>query len=152
MSSYNLCTGFPPKLWKTPAKTAVLLTVSVFLCVALLSSCSFFRSSKKESKPGPENKTVQEGTAAEAGNKPKDKPKAAKAPNKKKVALDSRLIDQNEDMVKQKFGEPDIVSKTADSQIIWTYKPKYKLWPDNADIVFVEFENGKVTKIVRTTK
>jgi len=148
MSSYNLFTGFPQKLWKTPTKASILYALSIFLCLLLISSCSFFRSSKKEAKPAPD-KAAQQEAVADAKSKPKDKPKA---PDKKKVALDNSLIDKGEDAVKLKFGEPDIVSKTTDSQIIWTYKPKYKLWPDNSDVVFVEFENGKVAKIVRTTR
>ena len=149
MSSYNLFTGFPQKLWKTPAKTAVLYTLSVFLCIILLSSCSFFKSTKKEAKPAPESKAVQQGAVPDGTSKQKER---AQAPQKGKPVLDNSLIDQGEDAVKKKFGEPDIVSRTTDSQIIWTYKPKYKLWPDNSDVIFVEFENGKVAKIVRTTK
>ncbi|MDR2017783.1 MAG: hypothetical protein LBQ00_02740 [Syntrophobacterales bacterium] len=72
--------------------------------------------------------------------------------DEKKLLLDSSLIDQGEDDVKRSFGEPDVVAKTPENLIIWTYKPKWKLLPNNADTVYVEFENGKVKKLVRATR
>jgi hypothetical protein len=51
--------------------------------------------------------------------------------------------------VKKKFGEPDIVSKMPDNRILWTYQPTWKLMPDNKGTVYVEFENGKVVKMIR---
>ena len=64
-------------------------------------------------------------------------------------ALQSGVISMTEDEVRKKVGEPDVVSKTADNNILWTYRPSWKLLPDNKDTVYLEFENGRVTKIIR---
>jgi hypothetical protein len=64
-------------------------------------------------------------------------------------ALQNGVISMTEDEVRKKVGEPDVVSKTADNNILWTYKPSWKLLPDNKDTIYVEFENGKVTKIIK---
>jgi hypothetical protein len=145
---YNLFTGFPQKLWKTSSRPALFRLGCILLCCTFLFSCTFFKSSKKDAKPGSDAKTAQESKAA-ADAKAKGQ---APAPKKGKPFLDNSLIDQGEDEVKKKFGEPDIVSKTPENIIIWTYKPKWKLLPDNTDTVYVEFENGKVRKIVRATR
>ena len=148
ISSYSLYTGFPQKLWKTSSRNALLYTGVLALCLTLLPSCTFFKGSKKDDKAATEVKSA--GQEA----KPGESAKAKEAPKEKKlkVSLDSTLIDKGEDEVKKKFGEPDVVSKTPENQIIWTYKPKWKIWPDNSDTVYVEFMDGKVTKIVRAVR
>ena len=166
--SYNLCTGFPQNLWKTRGKAAFLHCLTILLCCLMLASCSFFKSSKKDAKPA-EQPAAAESKKTEVPREvkvqPAPEPKGQPAnpqPKKgffsflkgddKKPFLDSSLIDQGEDEVKKSFGEPDIVAKTPENMIIWTYKPKWKLIPDNADTVYVEFEKGKVRKIVRATR
>jgi hypothetical protein len=115
MSTYNLCTYFPQKLWKT-AKSPVFFNMClVLLCVALLASCTYMRGSKKQSQP----------------------------------VSNTALISVSEEEVKKALGEPDMVSRTPDNRIIWTYKPKWKILPNNTDTTYVEFENGKVAKILK---
>lgn len=64
-------------------------------------------------------------------------------------ALDNSVISMSEDEVKKRLGEPYMVSKTPENKIIWTYVPKWKILPDNKDTIYVEFENGKVVKIIK---
>jgi len=79
----------------------------------------------------------------------KKAPVPPKEPPKAKLVPDSGVIDMTEAEVKKKFGEPDIVSKMPDNRILWTYQPTWKLLPDNKGTVYIEFENGKVVKIIR---
>jgi hypothetical protein len=74
---------------------------------------------------------------------------SSKSVKKGKPALENAVISMSEDEARKKLGEPDVVSRTPENNIIWTYKPKWKIMPDNKDTIYVEFENGKVTKIVR---
>jgi hypothetical protein len=53
------------------------------------------------------------------------------------------------DDVKKRLGEPDIVSRTPENKIIWTYLPSWKIMPDNKDTVYVEFDDGKVVKVIK---
>jgi len=64
-------------------------------------------------------------------------------------ALENAVINMTEDEVKKRLGEPDIVSKTPENHIIWTYKPSWKLLPNNEGTIYVEFEEGKVSKVVK---
>ncbi len=64
-------------------------------------------------------------------------------------AMDNSIISMTEEEVKKKLGDPDIVSKTPENNIMWTYKQPWKIMPDNKDTVYIEFENGKVTKITK---
>jgi hypothetical protein len=57
-----------------------------------------------------------------------------------------------EEDVRKKLGEPTIVSLTTENRILWTYLPEWKLMPDNKDTVYVEFENGKVIRVVKAKK
>ncbi len=151
--SYNLYTGFPQKMWKTSCTRALLHAGIAILCLTLLSSCNFFKGSKKDQSPAADAKASgQQAAGKETDQKKAAKQKEETKAQKTRVALDNSLIDQGEDEVKKKFGEPDVVSKTTDNQIIWTYKPKWKIWPDNAGTVYVEFMNGKVAKIVRAVR
>jgi hypothetical protein len=83
----------------------------------ILSSCSFFKSTKVSQRSHP--------------------------------ALQNDVISMTEDEVRKKVGEPDIVSKTPDNNILWTYKPSWKVLPDNTDTIYIEFEKGRVTKIIK---
>ncbi len=74
---------------------------------------------------------------------------SSKSAKKGSPVLENAVISMSEDEVRKKFGEPSIVSKTPENNIIWTYKPKWKIMPDNKDTIYIEFENGKVTKIVK---
>jgi len=63
--------------------------------------------------------------------------------------MENAVISMSENEVRKKLGDPDVVSRTPENNIIWTYKPKWKIMPDNKDTIYVEFENGKVIKIVK---
>ena len=65
-------------------------------------------------------------------------------------AMENAVISMTEHEVKKKLGEPDIVSKTPENKIIWTYMPTWKIMPDNKDTIYVEFEEGKVVKVIKS--
>jgi len=152
----NFLTGFPQKMWKTLKSPMVINVCLIMLSIAILSSCSYLKGTKKQ------NKVAQSASAAEASKQADQKvpeaPQAApekkapapqKEPPKEKLVPDTGVIDMTEAEVKRKYGEPDIVSKTPDNRILWTYQPTWKLLPDNKGTIYVEFENGKVVKIIR---
>ncbi len=152
----NFLTGFPQKMWKTLKSPMVINVCLIMLSIAILSSCSYLKGTKKQ------NKVAQSASAAEASKQADQKvpeaPQAApekkapapqKEPPKAKLVPDTGVIDMTEAEVKRKYGEPDIVSKTPDNRILWTYQPTWKLLPDNKGTIYVEFENGKVVKIIR---
>ena len=102
MPSYNLFTSFPQNLWKTSHDRAIFRFASLLICcTVLVSSCSFFKSTKKDAKPAPdtvavaqETKPVQENKpAAPAGGKKKGFFSFFTA-DEKKPFLDNSLIDQ----------------------------------------------------------
>ena len=64
-------------------------------------------------------------------------------------ALDNAVISMTQDEVRKKLGEPDMVSKTPENKIIWTYVPSWKILPDNKNTVYIEFEDDKVVKIIK---
>jgi len=153
----NFLTGFPQKLWKTLKSSMVINVCLIMLSVAMLSSCSYLKGSKKQN-----DKATQSPSAAEVSKQadqkmseasqalPEKKPPIPpKEPPKAKLVPDSGIIDMTEAEVKRNYGEPDIVSKTPDNRILWTYQPTWKLLPDNKGTIYVEFENGKVIKIIR---
>jgi hypothetical protein len=72
-----------------------------------------------------------------------------KSAKKKGPVLENAVISMSEDEVKKKMGEPNVVSKTPEGNILWTYNPQWKIMPDNKDTIYIEFENGKVIKIVK---
>jgi hypothetical protein len=117
MSSCVNFTAFPQKMWKTCKSPVCSNIYALLLCIIVLSSCSFFKSTKEPKLSHP--------------------------------ALQNGVISMTESEVRKKVGEPDVVSKTADNNILWTYKPSWKLLPDNKDTIYIEFENGKVTKIIK---
>ncbi len=141
----NLYTTFPQKMWKTFKSPMFLKACSIVVCLLLLISCSYLKGSKKQDKAAPESAgaDIVQSTAQQ-----KDRQSAREA-GKTKPAPEAALIDKGEEEVRKRFGEPDIVSKTPDGHLIWTYKPSWKLLPDNKGTLYVEFESGKVVKIVR---
>ena len=119
---YNFYTGFPPKMWKSQRTAFLTKTCIILLCLFLLVSCSYFKKT------------------------------AGKQPTPATPLLENALISMNEEDVRKKLGEPTIVSLTRENHILWTYVPSWKLMPDNKDTVYVEFENGKVVKVVKAKK
>jgi argininosuccinate synthase len=63
--------------------------------------------------------------------------------------MENAMISMTEEDVRKRLGEPNIVSVTPENKIIWTYRPSWKIMPDNKNTVYVEFENGKVVKIIK---
>ena len=58
------------------------------------------------------------------------------------------LMDKNEAEVRQALGEPDMISKTPENRILWTYRPSWKVVPrPGKDTLYLEFDNGKVIKV-----
>jgi outer membrane protein assembly factor BamE (lipoprotein component of BamABCDE complex) len=119
---YNFYTGFPPKMWKSRGTAFLSQTCIILLCLFLLVSCSYFKKT-----------TVKQQAPATP-------------------VLEKSLITMNEEDVRKKLGEPTIVSLTLENRILWTYIPAWKIMPDNKDTVYVEFENGKVIKVVKAKK
>ena len=152
----NIFTGFPQKLWKTLKNPIVIHTCLILISIVILSSCSYFMGGKKQGKDT-QNPSVTEASKQTEQKVPETSQAAPekkvsaplKEPPKAKLVPDSGVIDMTEAEVKRKYGEPDIVSKTPDNRILWTYQPTWKLLPDNKGTIYVEFENGKVTKIIR---
>ena len=56
------------------------------------------------------------------------------------------LVGKTEAEVRKTIGEPDIISKTPENKILWRYRPSWKVIPSPKDTLYVEFDNGKVTK------
>jgi outer membrane protein assembly factor BamE (lipoprotein component of BamABCDE complex) len=119
---YNFYTGFPPKMWKSQRTAFLTKTCIILLCLFLLVSCSYFKKTTRTQQPPTT------------------------------PLLENSLISMNEENVRKKLGEPTIVSLTHENRILWTYIPEWKLMPDNKDTVYIEFENGKVIKVVKAKK
>lgn len=68
---------------------------------------------------------------------------------KTQTPMENAMISMTEEDVRKRLGEPSIVSVTPENKIIWTYRPSWKIMPDNKNTVYVEFENGKVVKIIK---
>ena len=152
----NFFTGFPQKLWKTLKSPIVINVCLIMLSLAIVSSCTYFKGGKKQDKATQYPKVAEASEQADQKSSetsqavPEKKASAPeKEPPKAKLVPDSGVIDMTEAEVKKKYGEPDIVSKMPDSRILWTYQPTWKLLPDNKGTVYIEFENGKVVKIIR---
>jgi hypothetical protein len=62
---------------------------------------------------------------------------------------DSALVSLDQEEVKKRFGEPTSVSKTPENRLLWTYRPDWKLMPNDKGTIYLEFENGKVAKVIR---
>lgn len=63
--------------------------------------------------------------------------------------LENALISMSEEQVRQRYGEPNMVSRTTSDTILWTYRPSWKIIPDNKDTMYIEFEKGKVIKVLK---
>jgi hypothetical protein len=75
--------------------------------------------------------------------------KAAAKPKQEKPAPESVLIGQDQDEVKKKLGQPSDVSKTAEGNLLWVYRPSWKVLPDDKGTQYVEFKDGKVVKVFK---
>ena len=71
---------------------------------------------------------------------------------KPQPVIENSLISMTEDQVRKKLGEPTMVSMTPESKILWTYRPDWKIMPDNKNTVYVEFDQGIVTKVIKADK
>jgi hypothetical protein len=152
----NLCTSFPQNLWKTHKSPMFIKICSTLLCLLILSSCSYFKGSKKQDVPGQEPKASE--TTGKGETQPAQPPQtgtdrkvtdSAKETSKGKLAVDNAIIDMTEVEVKKKYGEPSVVSKMPDNRTLWTYYPSWKILPDNKGTIYIEFENGKAVKIIK---
>jgi hypothetical protein len=74
---------------------------------------------------------------------------SSKKAKKGHPALDNAVISMTGEEVRNKLGEPNIVSKTPENKIIWTYLPSWKILPDNKDTIYIEFEDNKVVKVIK---
>lgn len=119
---YNLSTGFPQKLWKSFKSPAFSRSCVILLFCFVLVSCSYMKN-----------------VAGNVGGKPQP-------------VVETSLISMNEEQVRKKLGEPTMVSLTPDSKILWTYRPDWKIMPNNKDTVYVEFDQGIVTKVIKADK
>lgn len=71
---------------------------------------------------------------------------------KPQPVIENSLISMTEDQVRKKLGEPTMVSMTPERKILWTYRPDWKIMPDNKNTVYVEFDQGIVTKVIKADK
>jgi hypothetical protein len=122
--SYNFCTAFPHNLWKTPGRHCAVKAFCLFLGLILLSSCTYLKTQLKWTKKDGFKKEDQR-------------------------TLENTVISMKEEEVRKRFGEPDMVSLMPDNHILWTYRLPLKLMPDNRDTIYIEFENGRVVKMVK---
>jgi hypothetical protein len=77
----------------------------------------------------------------------KSKPKAATAPGK--TSTQNLVVSGSPQDVKKHMGEPSSVEKTPDGRVLWIYKPSWKIMPDDRGDTYVEFENGKVSRVFK---
>lgn len=117
---YNISTTYSQKLWKIATGPLLLKATVLLICAFVMVACTLAKAVK--------NKTSK--TAA-------------------KVVVDNSLVSLSEDEVRKKLGDPTSVSRMADNRILWTYTSSWKFMPDNAGTTYVEFENGKATRIIR---
>ncbi len=75
--------------------------------------------------------------------------KTAAKPKQTRPAPESSLIGQDQDEVKKKLGQPTDVSKTAEGNLLWVWRPSWKLLPDDKGTQYVEFKDGKVVKVFK---
>jgi hypothetical protein len=62
---------------------------------------------------------------------------------------DDKMISMPKEQVVKVLGEPDMVSKETGGRTMWTYRPRWKIVPNNEGTVYVEFENDSVVKVIR---
>jgi hypothetical protein len=65
----------------------------------------------------------------------------------KTLPAGTTLIASSETEVRKILGEPDVVSKTIENRILWTYNPSWKIVPSPKDTLYVEFDGERVVKI-----
>lgn len=75
--------------------------------------------------------------------------KVAAKPVKVVSGPDAALISQGEDEVKAKLGQPTVISKTTEGHVLWTYRPPWKILPNDKGTLYVEFNDGKAIKIFK---
>ena len=75
--------------------------------------------------------------------------KAAARPKQARPTPESSLIGQDQDEVKKKLGQPTDVSKTAEGNLLWVYRPPWTLLPTQKGTQYVEFKDGKVVKVFK---
>jgi len=116
----GFCTCFPRKLLKTVTPGCFVILSTILVASFLVSSCTYVK-------------------------------KTTSWISKKEGAKDinNALLSKTEEETKKALGEPDIVSIMPDGTILWTYKPSWKLLPNNTETVYIEFQDGKVTKAIR---
>jgi hypothetical protein len=68
-------------------------------------------------------------------------------PKQDSSPFDNALISAEQDQVRKKLGEPNVVCRTVNDHILWIYRPSWKILPNDKGTLYVEFENGKVIKI-----
>ena len=57
------------------------------------------------------------------------------------------LVGKSEAEVREAIGEPDVISKTPQERLLWKYRPSWKMIPSPRDTLYVEFNEGKVSKV-----
>ncbi|MCX7856830.1 MAG: outer membrane protein assembly factor BamE [Deltaproteobacteria bacterium] len=70
-------------------------------------------------------------------------------PSNKSENLKEVKIGMTEEQVIGIFGEPNVISKTSEGTILWSYRPSWKIIPDNRGTLMIEFREGKVVKVVK---
>ena len=70
-------------------------------------------------------------------------------PTQTRFASDNTLVGQGQDEVRKKLGQPTDISKTAEGNILWVYRPSWKILPNDKGTMYVEFQDGKVTKVFK---
>lgn len=59
------------------------------------------------------------------------------------------LIAASEEEARHALGEPDTVALTPDKKVLLIYRPPWKIVPSPKDTIYVEIDNGKVSKIFK---
>jgi len=118
---HAISTRFSPLLRKAEALRAPLLVLAA-ICLVTLPACSTLKAAVKPKQA----KQKQETPAPENG-----------------------LIGQDQEAVKKKLGQPSDVSKTAEGDLLWVYRPPWKFLPDDKGTQYVEFRDGKVIKVFK---
>jgi len=59
------------------------------------------------------------------------------------------LIGLSEADVRERLGPPSVIAKSKEGTVLWFYIPSFKVIPDGRGEVYVEFEGGRVKRVVR---
>lgn len=57
-----------------------------------------------------------------------------------------KMVGSGSEEVKKRIGEPNVIAKKPDNSIVWIYRPRYKLMPNEEGSIYLEFQDGKVVK------